>query len=151
MCFFFVFLFFILSCDCPSCLILIRGISMFLLIGSPRPDYRINIKTSYRLGNKEDMVITGTFIANPKPTISWMYREHVSSESVNLENNTGNFLYFIDTQHTIYTTRALRTQMKTENFGQYIVNTTNDVGYHVLVFSVFQQREYIIFPRMFII
>lgn len=98
-----------------------------------QPQLNIDIPSSYELIGLEigmSLNITDDLLANPAPTIQWMFRRNHSTDSVIKSHSSFEF-----TSHII-----IQAINKTQ-FGSYIVIATNTIGSFNKTFSVIEQGK----------
>jgi len=86
--------------------------------------------------------ITVNLLANPAPTIQWVFRKNDSIDNVIMSYISSNGFEF--TSH-IFIQAINKTQ-----FGSYIVTATNNIGSLNKTFSVIEQGKYYLFSYWFI-
>jgi hypothetical protein len=75
--------------------------------------------------------ITVNILANPAPTIQWVFRRNYSTESVIMSHSSSNGFEF--------TTHIFIHAINKTQFGSYIVIATNTIGSYNKTFSVIEQ------------
>ena len=109
------------------------------------PQLNIDIPSSYELIALTigmSLNITVNILANPGPTIQWVFRRNDSTDSVIKSHSSSNGFEF--TSH-IFIQEINKTQ-----FGSYIVIATTNIGSFNKTFSVIEQGKLYLFSYCFI-
>ena len=112
---------------------------MYVFIVVP-PQLNVDIPSSYELIALKigmSLNITVNILANPAPTIQWVFRRNDSTDSVIMSHSSSNGFEF--TSH-IFIQAINKTQ-----FGSYIVIATNTIGSYNKIFSVIEQGKLYLF------
>ena len=107
-----------------------------LNIDIPSSHELIDLKTGMSLG------ITVNLLANPAPTIQWVFRKNDSIDNIIMSYMSSNGFEF--TSH-IFIQAIHKTQ-----FGSYIIIATNNIGSFNKTFSVIEQGKLYLFSYCFI-
>jgi len=101
--------------------------SYFYFVGEPRLYNQSNANDLKGIGNGKNLDTSVQFVANPAPIFTWGFRRNESENYVVL-NDISNFKVSNFHEHVVYTSQATRTNMREQDFGQYIIQAQNGVG-----------------------
>ena len=117
------------------------SVFLFILV---EPQLNIDIPSSHEiigLQNGTSLNITVNLLANPAPTIQWVFRKNDSIDNIIKSYSSSNGFEFTS---NIFIQEINKTQL-----GSYIVIATNNIGRFSRTFSVNQKGKYFFFNMFF--
>jgi hypothetical protein len=113
---------------------------LFFLFISVQPHLIVDIPSSHEITGLQDgtsLNITVNLLANPTPTMQWVFRKNDSIDNIITSNSNSNGFEY---KSNIFIQEINKTQ-----FGSYIVIATNNIGRFNKTFSVNQKGKYYIY------
>ena len=114
--------------------------SLFFLFMLGQPHLNVDIPSSHEiigLQNGTSLNITVSLLANPAPTIQWIFRTNDSIDNI--------IKSYIRSNGFEFTSNIFIQEINKTQFGTYIVIATNNIGRFNRIFSVNQKGKYYIY------
>lgn len=111
------------------------SVFLFILV---EPHLNVDIPSSHEiigLQNGTSLNITVNLLANPAPTIQWVFRKNDSIDNIIKSYSSSNGFEF--------TSNILMQEINKTQLGSYIVIATNNIGRFSRKFSVNQKGKYV--------